>query len=438
MKRNRVLIVSAVGVATALALSGCSGSSGGGGSAGGKTTIQMVESLTNPARTELIRGLLDEFEDENPDITVKLVSPPTEQADQKIQQMLQSGTGIDVLEVRDLTVGPFTNNDWIYDMSADLKDWDGWADMTDNAKAVAQADGKSYYVPYGFYGLSLFYRTDLIKEAGFSEPPHSWEDLLEQASKIQDPSKNRFGYAFRGGKNGNTNVVAAIEAYVADELDTENAFLLKNGKTIFSSPDAQKAADTYFELFAKGSPPSAVSWGYPEMVEGFNNGSTAFLLQDPEVIATISESTSITADQWTTAPLLVGPSGKAAQPLATAGWGVAQSSKNKEASVKLVEFLTSGDAAVEFAKGNSLVPIIASAADDPYYKEGPWASYVTMTENPDTYINVTQPRGVSWWTDWIQKSDADLQRVLLGDMTSAEMLKSWDQYWTEKFAAEKG
>ena len=31
--------------------------------------------------------------------------------------MLQSGKGVDVLEVRDITVGPFSNNGWLYDMA---------------------------------------------------------------------------------------------------------------------------------------------------------------------------------------------------------------------------------------------------------------------------------------------------------------------------------
>jgi multiple sugar transport system substrate-binding protein len=436
MKHTRIAAAVGTGIAAALVLSACSGSSGGSGD--GTVTLQMVESLTNPERTKLIQSQLDEFQKQNPKIAVHLVSPPTDQADQKIQQMLQSGTGIDVLEVRDLTVGPFTNNKWIYDMSSDLKGWNGWDQLTDNAKAVAQAGGHSYYIPYGFYGLSLFYRTDLIKQAGFAEPPHSWSDLLKQASAIQDPAKNQYGYAFRGGTNANSNVVAAIEAYVADDLDTKNAFLLKSGKTIFSAPQAQAALDTYFELFKKASPPSAVSWGYPEMVQGFTNGSTAFLLQDPEVISTVQKSTTLKSDQWSTAPLLVGPTGKAAQPLATAGWGVAQSSQHKDAAVKLVKFLTSGDTAVKFAKGNSLVPIIKGAAQDPYYSEGPWKSYVTMTSHPDTYVNVTQPRGVAWWTEWIQKSDQEVQQVLLGKMTTHQLLASWDAYWTQKLASQKG
>ncbi|WP_426187849.1 ABC transporter substrate-binding protein [Microbacterium sp. TWP3-1-2b2] len=437
MKRTRLTTIAGVGTVALLALTACSGGGSDSSADGGDVELQMVESLTNPARTELLRGLLDDFEAANPGVTVKLVSPPTEQADQTIQQMLQSGSGVDVLEVRDITVGPFSNNGWLYDMTDDLASWDGWDALTDNAKAAAEGDGKSYFVPYGFYGLSLFYRTDLVEEAGFDGPPTSWEELLEQASAIQDPANNTYGYAFRGGQNGNTNVVAAIEAYLVDDLDPSNAFLLEDGSTIFAAPEAQDAVDTYFDLFEQGSPPSAVSWGYPEMVAGFTNGSTAFLLQDPEVIATVQES-NLTEDQWDTAPLLTGPDGKAAQPLAVAGWGVAEASKHKAEAVELVEFLSSAEPATEFAQANSLVPIIAEASDDEFYSTGPWTSYVTMTENPDTYVNVQQPRGESWWSEWIQKSDQDVQNVLLGNMTTAELLESWDAYWVEKYASEKG
>lgn len=430
--RRRTAVV-ALGAAAAMFLTGCSGSGSGSGG-DGTVTLNMVESLTNPARTELIKELIADFEKQNPKIKVKLVSPPTEQADQKIQQMLQSGSGVDVLEVRDITVGPWSNNGWLYDMKKDLAGWKGWEALTDNAVSASEdAQGKQFFVPYGFYGLSLFYRTDLIKEAGFSEPPATWDDLLEQASKIHDPDKRRYGYAFRGGPNGHTNATAMIEAYVAEKIDPDNGFKLKDGKTIFSAPEALEAMQTYLKLFKEASPKSSVSWGYPEMVEGFSNGSTAFLLQDPEVIATLKESKAIKEDQWTTAPLVAGPSGKTVQPLATAGWGIAEGSKHKAESVKLIEFLSTGEASTRFTKENSLVPILKEASEDEFYRSGPWSSYVTMTENPDKYVVVTQPRSVSWWTEWQQKADTDVQKMILGKLSPKDMLSGWDVYWTEKW-----
>ncbi|MDO4784846.1 MAG: sugar ABC transporter substrate-binding protein [Propionibacteriaceae bacterium] len=429
--RNRLMAAAAMSTLLALAVSGCGGASGG-ETGGGQVTLQMVESLTSPDRTQLIKGLLAEFEKENPTIKVQLVSPPTDQADQKIQQMLQSGSGVDVLEVRDLTVGPFSKNKWLHDMGPEIKSWSGLKALTDQAREFTlDAEGRSYFVPYGFYGLSLFYRTDLVKEAGFDGAPKSWEDLIAQAKKIQDPTKNRYGYAFRGGKNSAGQLMSILEAYNADSLDRENAYKVASGATIFTTPESQTAFDRYIDLFKTGSPESSVSWGYPEMVQAFTNGSTAFLLQDPEVIAVVNKS-SLKAEQWNVAPNLVGPSGKAAWPMATAGWGVAESSKHKAESVKLVQWLA-GAPSTKFAKENSLVPILKDAGEDEFFKTGPWAAYVTMTSQPDTYLSVKEPRGVAWWTEWMQRSEQDLQQVLLGKKSTAETLQGWDQFWTEKW-----
>jgi multiple sugar transport system substrate-binding protein len=429
--RTRARAAVAIAASGALLLAGCSG----GGGDDGDVRLTMVETLSNPARVEVLNELIAGFEDENPGVTVELVSPPTEQALTTVQQMLQAGAGVDVLEVQDSTIGSFAANDWLYDMNGDLADWDGWDELTENAKSFANEDGPTYMVPYGFYGLSLFYRTDLIEEAGFDEPPHSWEDLIEMAAAINDPAANTYGYAFRGGTGAIGNAAAIITAYAGDLVTTEDAFRLEDGSTVWATDEADEAMNDYLELFQTGSPPSAIAWGYPEMVQGFASGSTAFLLQDPEVIQTIRDDSNLEDDQWGTTPLLVGPSGKALQPIATAGWGVAASSEHPEEATALVEYLATGDAPIEFAKRNSLVPIVTSAADDPYFSDGPWATYVAMNEDPDTYRNVNQPRGVAWSTEWQEKADREMQEFLLGEIEVDALLEEWDRYWTEKYAS---
>src|SRR5689334_3218349 len=101
--------------AATLALTACGPGPAEKAQSGGEVKLQMVESLTNPTRTALLKKLIADFEAANSGVKVQLISPPTNQADQKIQQMLQSGKGVDVLEVRDTTVGPFSTNKWIYD-----------------------------------------------------------------------------------------------------------------------------------------------------------------------------------------------------------------------------------------------------------------------------------------------------------------------------------
>ncbi|MFD5225578.1 ABC transporter substrate-binding protein [Microbacterium sp. NPDC058342] len=430
--RKPITLVAA-GITTVLVLSGCSSS---GDAADGTVTLQMVESLTNPARTQLLKSLIADFEAEHENITVNLISPPTDGADQKIQQMLQSGTGIDVFEVRDNTVGPFNANGWIYDMSDEIKSWEGWSDLTATAQEFSQLDGKTLYIPYGFYVKTLFERTDLLEAAGL-ESPASWQDLLDAAVEINDPDDNTYGWAYRGGTEGYSHAAIIMEAYAADDLDPTNAYRLQNGNTLFSSPEAAEGLQLSLDLFNEASPPSSVAWGYPEMVESFSAGTSGFLMQTSEVIATIQESTSVAADQWNTTPLPVGPTGKAPQPLGSNGWGIAESSAHKTEAIELIEFLSSGETSLEFSKGNNLVPILLSAEADPYFTEGPWASYLKMNEDPEVHYTVQEPRSVTWWSEWAAKANTDFQSMLIGDRTVGDVLADWDAYWTEKWDQAK-
>lgn len=428
---TRALTAAAVGLTAVLALGGCSaGGAGGGGD--GTVVLSMVESLTNPPRTKLLKEQIAEFEKANPKVTVNLVSPPTSSGDQKIQTLLQSKTGIDVFEVGQITVAADVKNGWIRDISSDLQKWDGWKDVTQAAKDAVVQDGKYYYVPYGSYATILFYRTDLAKQAGFSGPPASWSDVAAQAKAITDAKKNQYGFSMRGGVNAGVEMTQQIEAYNADDIDPSNAFLLKSGKTIFSTPAAVQAMTDRYNLYKQGSPPSSIGWGYPEMVQGFTSGRAAQVMQTQEVIATVEQATAVKPDQWSTAPIPVGPTGKAPQIVSPTGWGVAQSSKHPAEALKLVQFLTSGKQILRFDKENGQVPAVKSAAQDPFFKEGKWKAYVEMNADPAKYPVVTEPRNVPYFAEWQAKSNSDSQKFLLGKISPAALMKDWDAYWTKK------
>ncbi|XBH20433.1 sugar ABC transporter substrate-binding protein [Jonesiaceae bacterium BS-20] len=428
--KSKVALGFGLAVVMTASLAACS--SGPSGNADDTVTLQMVESLTSPERTKVLQELIDDFEAANEGIKVDLISPPTEQADQKIQQMLQAGKGVDVVEVRDLTVGSYSTNGWLYDMKSDFADWDGRAALSQTTIDLIDSEDNMYFMPYGYFGLSIFYRTDLIEQAGFDGPPDTWEDLYSQAKTIQDTLPNQYGFALRGGRSGFMHAIQVIESYLADKVDLQNAYFLADGSTIFAQPEAQEALDLYLEIFQDAAPESAISWGFPEMVEGFSNGSTAFLMQDPEVITALKGSGSITTDQWNTTAVLKGAGGKAFQAQAFSGWGVAESSEYQDEAVKLVQFLTSGEASLTFSQNNNQIPILAAGAESDYYKEGPWESYFNMSADPATYIVGNQPRTSEHWADWSELADADLQQLLLGQTTSEEVLTKWDEFWADK------
>ncbi|MEU7745920.1 sugar ABC transporter substrate-binding protein [Nonomuraea sp. NPDC049158] len=403
--------------AATLVLAGC----GSGSSSSGEVRLRMIESLTSPERTKLIKTLIADFEKANPKVKVELISPPLDSADQKITQILQTKKGLDVLEVRDHTAKSFSNNGWLAVLPT--TEWAGWSDLTELAqKKAVEVGGKPYLIPYGFYERTLFYRTDW----GIAQPPTTWQELYEAGKKMT--SGDRFGYSFRGGKGGADYVVQMISAYNGEALNPEKSFFLKDKRTIFSTPEAVQATDLFVKIFKETSPPDSVSWGYPEMVQGFTSGVTGMLIQDPEVIKTVQES-SVKA--WSTAPIPKGPSGYAFQPVGYAGWGVTSFSEHPKEAVKLVQFLSEAKQSVAFAKGNSLIPISKQAQSDPQFSQGAWKAYLQAQQDPKQVITI-RPVDYPGWSQFQVDSDRDVQALLTGKKTTAEVLKSWDAFWTDQ------
>ncbi|MFI6902585.1 ABC transporter substrate-binding protein [Nonomuraea sp. NPDC050394] len=399
-------------------LAGCGSSSGSGP---GEVRLRMVESLTSPERTKLLKSLLADFEKANPGVKVELISPPLDSADQKITQILQTKKDLDVLEVRDHTAKSFSNNGWLGELPT--TGWSGWAGLTDlTQKKAVEVGGKPYLIPYGFYQRTLFYRTDW----GMAAPPKTWQELYEAGKKMT--GGERFGYSFRGGKGGADYAVMMISAYNGEALNPDKSFYLKDKRTIFATPEAAQALDLFVKIFKEASPPDSVSWAYPEMVQGFTSGVTGMLIQDPEVIKTVEESG---VKAWSTAPIPKGPSGYAYQPVGYAGWGVTSFTKHRDQAVKLVQFLSESQQSIRFAKGNSLIPISKQAQSDPQFSQGAWKAYLEAQQDPKQVITI-RPVDYPGWSQFLVDSDRDVQALLTGKKSTADVLKAWDAFWADQ------
>ncbi|WP_440068532.1 ABC transporter substrate-binding protein [Streptosporangium sp. OZ121] len=412
-----------VGVLT-MTLAAC-----GADDAAGTVRLRMIESLTSPDRTKLLRSLITDFERQNPGVKVELISPPLESADQKITQVLQTKKGVDVLEVRDHTAKSFSNNGWLAELPT--QGWPGWGELTELAqKKAVEVGGKPYLIPYGFYEKVLFYRSDWLREAGVAQPPATWQEVHDTAKRLTDKGKRRYGYSFRGGKGGFDYAVLIVSAFNGDKVDPEKSFFLKDGKTIWSTPEAAQAMDLFVRLFKEASPADSVSWSFPEMVQGFTSNVTGMLIQDPEVIKTIQES-GVPKDGWSAAPIPKGPGGYALQPVGYAGWGVTSFSTYRNEATKLVQFLSESAQSIKFAKGNSLIPIAKAAEQDPEFSQGAWKAYLDAQQDDKQVITI-RPVDYPGWSEWQQAADKDIQSLLTGGKTAADVLAAWDAFWTDQ------
>ncbi|QJD85507.1 ABC transporter substrate-binding protein [Cohnella herbarum] len=428
IRRQKVIVSLLCAVLTVGLLAGCSGKNGNGGS-GDKVTLRMIESLTSPKRTELIQAMITKFEEANPNIKVEFISPPFDQADNKIRTMLGSDEQLDVLEVRDLTVAEFVNNGYIEPLNSYTDKWKDFATVSAVSKSVGTVGDKLYFVPNGLYQRQMFYRSDWLKEAGLN-PPTTWEELYDTAKKLTDPAKNRFGFSFRGGAGSNGTTDAMILAFNGDKVNLDDSMFTKDGATIYSTPEAKAAMELYLKLYKDASPPDSINWGFQEQVQAFTSGVAGILLQDPDVIQSLQEK--MTEGTWATAPLVTGPTGKALFAAGGAGWGITAKSKHKEEAWKLVEFLSSPAENTKFSKDYGLIPIHSSATEDEFFKTGPYKTLIDMSNKPDTFVNYKPAFQYPGTGQWGQVTMETGQSLLLGKSNLEDTLKKWDEYWVDQ------
>lgn len=57
----------------------------------------------------------------------------------------------------------------------------------------AQVMGVTYAIPFHNSTPILYYNVDMLKQAGFSQPPQTWEQVLQVARKLTDAEKGQWG-----------------------------------------------------------------------------------------------------------------------------------------------------------------------------------------------------------------------------------------------------
>ncbi|NLJ87011.1 MAG: sugar ABC transporter substrate-binding protein, partial [Firmicutes bacterium] len=291
------------------------------------TTLNYLEVLTSPERTALLKETIAEYEARNPGIKINLISPPYEQADQKATLMLNTNQALDIIEIRDYTVKQFVNNKRLTDLTEHFRDWQDAKTLTAVAKTAARTvDNIPYLVPQCIFIKALFVRTDVLAANGIDYAPKTFSELVEISRQITDPSKNQYGFAWRGKSAEIKFADLFASAYVRDMVGAE--FIYSEEESFFTSSGWKVGMETYLALFEDGVPKDGINWGFNEQINGFVSGATPFLIQDPDAIPLIDKL--LGPDKYEVVPTPVGPFGVTFLDYGFSGLGIPSYSKNKE------------------------------------------------------------------------------------------------------------
>jgi multiple sugar transport system substrate-binding protein len=123
-----------------------------------QTTLQLVEVITSPQRTEVLQAMVDEFEAANPEVKVEITSLPWGQAFEKLATMVQGGQIPDVVEMPDRWLSLYANNGQLEDLAPYMANWDEADQLTERTIEFGSFVVETpYMIPYGFDLRAMFY-----------------------------------------------------------------------------------------------------------------------------------------------------------------------------------------------------------------------------------------------------------------------------------------
>ena len=400
-------------------------------------TVRLIEYFAGPARTPLLNAYARQFESKNPGVKVEIISPSQADSPAKITQLLQA-KNVDIVEPAGAILGQAMSAKQIANIYPYFSKTKGWAGLTDYSKFQAELFGKktTYMVPNGYYVKAAFVRPAAIAAGApavltkIKAGTATWADIL--AAKSSNTATSSM-YAMRGARASFTQAIFIIRAYNAPDLNSGGYWNKSTKTSMFNSAKSKDALDLMMKIWHEASPAASVAWGYPEMVQGFIDGTANYLIQDNEVIQMVDEKYApFDSGKWIMAQMPKGPTGYSAQDVSGGGWSVAQASKCKNIAADFLDFITTDPQHSSFARAYGVGPVTKTAASDPFFKTGAWAIYDKIGKDPKELKLDGSDVAQTCYGEFFTQADKDMQAMYAGSLTTTDALKQWATFWDTK------
>ncbi len=250
-------------------------------------------------------------------------------------------------------------------------------------------DGKLVAMPwFGDFGM-LYYRTDLLEKYGFDSPPETWEELETMAQRILEGERANnadfTGFVFQG---------KAYEGLTCDALEWQTSvgggeLINEEGEVVVATPEFIEMMNRVKGWVGTIAPRGVTGYAEEEARLAFQGGNAAFMRNWPYAYSLANSDDSPIKGNFSVAPLPTGQSG--GRHVGTVGgWqlGVSNYSRNKEAAMEFVRYMTSPEVQAYRAVTGSYVPTIPAVVNNAAVIEA-----MPFLENLADVERVTRPSG---------------------------------------------
>lgn len=310
----------------AAALAAC-----GPSSSDGRTVVRF---LANPDVGGFAKEIIRRFEQENPSIKIEMVegpSAPNTREDMYAAAFMAKDDSYDLVYMDVVWVPKFAAQGW-------LRPLDDFFPPAEQKKflpgdvAGSKYGGKIYRYPIQSDGGMLYYRKDLLEQAGL-KPPQTWAELVAAAKKLQSPPE-LWGFVFQG-KQYEGLVCAFLEMVWGNGGD----LLAPDGEVLIDRPEAVEALQSLVDAVRKDriAPEGVLTFQEEEARHMFQEGKAVFMRNWPYAWNLVQADKSAVRGKVGILPMVRGK-GKNAATLGGWGYGISAFSKNPQAAWKFIEF----------------------------------------------------------------------------------------------------
>ncbi|KJY20592.1 MULTISPECIES: ABC transporter substrate-binding protein [Streptomyces] len=309
--------------------------------------------------TDYLGPLLDDWNRSRPDERVTLVELPDSADETRAQMISELRSGRDRFDVLNIDVAwtsEFAAAGWISPLERDRFPLDAFLRPVVD---TATFDGRLYAVPYVTNAGLLYYRKDVLEQAG-EQPPRTWSELARQARTIA-PRYGLDGYAgqFLPYEGLTVNVTEAVHS-------AGGSILRDDGARVTVDSDGARAGLRFLADGVREGWISRDALGYKEEEsrKAFQDGRLLFLRNWPYVYADASAPGSKVAGRFGAVPL-PGADGPGTSVLGGSNLAVSSHARHPASAADLISYLTSERVQRRVLTEGSLPPVRAALYEDP-------------------------------------------------------------------------
>jgi multiple sugar transport system substrate-binding protein len=368
---------------------------------------------------EQVEELIRDFERENPTLRVRLQQIPWLAAHEKLLTAFAGDATPDVCQLGNTwipefaTLGALEPLDERIAKSTVIEPNDYFPGVWETNRMPDHVYGVPWYADTRL----LFYRRDLLEQAGWPRPPQTWSEwklAMQQVKERAGPDR----YALLIPMN-------EWEQPTIFGLQTQSEMLRDDSRYgNFESPEFRRAFEFYVSLFSNGWAPPLQNTEVSNVWEEFARGYFAMYVTGPWNIGEFRRRLPAELqDQWATAPL---PRPDSAEHSVSQAGGCGlvlfRRSQNKEAAWRLVEFLSRPESLVRFYELTGNLPPRESA-----WQQGRLAEDERMRAFHEQLEHAAPLPRVPEWEQITKQIIHAGQIVIAGEKTIDEALTDLDR-----------